>query len=61
MLERLGIMPSEYLRHVGGEGSGHEGALFGHAERVRQVPSELGRAFVKGVGLSRRLFLRPVI
>ena len=61
ILERLGIGPAEYLRHVGGDGSIHEGALFGHVDNIRQVASRLGRAFVKGVGPSRRLFLRPVI
>lgn len=57
ILERLGIDPEHFLRHVGRGQRSHHVAALGHVERFREAVKQLGRRSIKGVGISGRMFL----
>ncbi|WP_026280651.1 transposase [Thioalkalivibrio sp. ALE9] len=59
ILERLGIDPVHFLRHVGRGQRSHHVAALGHVERFREAVRQLGRRSIKGVGISVRMFLAP--
>jgi REP element-mobilizing transposase RayT len=56
ILARLRIDPGQYLRYIQRGGQGYHVAALGHVDRLRSAATKLGRCFVKGVGLSGRLY-----
>ncbi len=56
ILQRLGLAPDRYLRHLAGEGQLEDPVVIGAAERIRQMAQEAGRCFIKGMGEARRLY-----
>jgi REP element-mobilizing transposase RayT len=56
ILTRLGLNPEHYLRLVRRGGRSHHVAALGHVERLREAAARLGRRFLKGMDLSRRLY-----
>jgi hypothetical protein len=56
ILTRLRLNPEHYLRLVRRGGRSHHVAALGHVERLREAAARLGRRFLKGMDLSRRLY-----
>lgn len=54
ILERLGIAPNVYLAHVRDKRT--QAIILGKAHNIRKVLKRVKGKFIKGIGLSRRLF-----
>jgi REP element-mobilizing transposase RayT len=60
ILARLRLAPGHYLKFVHRGRRDYHVAALGHVTRLRSAAEHAGRSFLKGVGLSRRLFLSGV-
>ncbi|WP_018950043.1 transposase [Thioalkalivibrio sp. ALMg11] len=57
ILDRLQIDPAHFLRHVRRGGRSYHVAALGRVERMRKAAMDRGRHFIKGIGVSRRIFV----
>ena len=58
ILARLQIDPDHYISHVSKGGQSYHVAALGRVDRLIEAAERLGRRFLKGQSLSRRLYLR---
>jgi REP element-mobilizing transposase RayT len=61
ILHRLGLEPERYLDHLAGTTSTEQPTVIGPVRKVREAAEQLGRRFIKGVGVARRLYRSPLI
>lgn len=59
ILERLQIDPAHFVRHVRRGGRSYHVAALGRVERMRKAAMDRGRHFIKGIGVSGRMFVGP--
>lgn len=56
ILQRLGLEALCYLDHIEGTVSTEAPTVLGHFKKVRQAAVVLGKRFIKGVGMAKRLY-----
>jgi len=56
ILQRLGLASSRYLEHVKGRVATEDTTAIGHLKRLREAAEVLGKRFIKGVGMAKRLY-----
>ncbi len=59
ILERLGIEPAAYLRHVKGQSTQPVPNFLGHVHRIKAAADQLGQRFIKGLYLAKALYPPP--
>jgi hypothetical protein len=59
ILQRLGLEPGRYLKHLQGMAATEKPTMLGRVEQIRQAADSLGRRFIKGTGEAERLY-KPV-